>query len=171
MEVARMTLKKWTTKSDQLREFLQQEQSAATKGMVVLQESPLKVLGLTWDPATDTFSFALTNLMNFLKSSTNTKRFVLQTAWRGFDTGGLWECLVRTVKTTLRKILGKALLTFKELGTVLTEVEAVVNSRALTFIESDIGEPCALMPTDLLIGRGITALPHGIKCRHRFNAH
>lgn len=73
--------------------------------------------------------------------------------------GGWWERLVRTVKQALRKVLGRAKLGFEELATVLTEIEAVVNSRPLTFVESDIGEPCALTPADLLIGRRLTHVP------------
>lgn len=85
MEAAGMTLRKWTTNSDQVMEFLKQEQRVASKEMVVLQESTVKVLGITWDPAKDTFSFVLTNLMDFLKSRANSKRSVLQTASRVFD--------------------------------------------------------------------------------------
>lgn len=61
---------------------------------------------------------------------------------------------MRTVKTAMRNGVGKTLLNFVELATVCTEFEAVVNSRPLLLIESDIGELCALTPADLVIGRG-----------------
>lgn len=54
--------------------------------------------------------------------------------------GGFWERLIRTVKTSLRKILGKAKLTPEELTTVLYEVEAVVNSRPLTYLSTSPAE-------------------------------
>lgn len=49
-EAAGMTLRNWTTNSDQVREFLQHEQRAASKEMVVLQESTLNVLEITGIP-------------------------------------------------------------------------------------------------------------------------
>ncbi|GBM79526.1 hypothetical protein AVEN_209499-1 [Araneus ventricosus] len=51
--------------------------------------------------------------------------------------GGFYERLVKTVKEPLRKILGKALLTFEELSTILSEVEVIVNNRPLTYVEND----------------------------------
>uniref|UniRef100_A0A5S6Q5M2 Integrase catalytic domain-containing protein n=1 Tax=Trichuris muris TaxID=70415 RepID=A0A5S6Q5M2_TRIMR len=54
-------------------------------------------------------------------------------------TSGLWELLVRSVKTPLRKVLWKTTLDFDEMRTVLCEVEAQVNSRPLTFV-GDIKE-------------------------------
>ncbi|GBN10484.1 hypothetical protein AVEN_32936-1 [Araneus ventricosus] len=42
--------------------------------------------------------------------------------------GGFYERLVKTVKEPLRKILGKALLTFEELSTILSEIEVIVNN-------------------------------------------
>ncbi|GFQ67959.1 integrase catalytic domain-containing protein [Trichonephila clavata] len=41
--------------------------------------------------------------------------------------GGFYERLVKIIKDPLRKILGKALLTFEELSTILSEVEVIVN--------------------------------------------
>lgn len=41
---------------------------------------------------------------------------------------------------------------------MLSEVEAVVNLRLLTNIESDSGEPRALTPADLIIGKKLTVL-------------
>ena len=52
--------------------------------------------------------------------------------------GGWWERLVRSVKEPLRKVLGKALLSYQELATVLTRIEAVINSRPLTTVSDDI---------------------------------
>ncbi|GFX70254.1 integrase catalytic domain-containing protein [Trichonephila clavipes] len=51
--------------------------------------------------------------------------------------GGFYERLVKTIKDPLRKILGRALLTFEELSTILSEVEVIVNHRPLTYVEND----------------------------------
>ncbi|KRX65214.1 hypothetical protein T09_7131 [Trichinella sp. T9] len=48
--------------------------------------------------------------------------------------GGYWERLERSVKTSLRRVLAKALVTRGELVTILCEIEARVNSRPLTTI-------------------------------------
>ncbi|XP_054717257.1 uncharacterized protein LOC129226651 [Uloborus diversus] len=64
--------------------------------------------------------------------------------------GGFYERLVKSVKDPLRKVLGKALLTFEELSTVLTEIEYVVNSRPLTYVTDNFSEPKPLTPLDFL---------------------
>ena len=49
--------------------------------------------------------------------------------------GGLWESTVKSIKTHLRKIVGTVKLTFEEL-TILTQIEACLNSRPLASINS-----------------------------------
>lgn len=49
--------------------------------------------------------------------------------WSGF-----WERLVRSVKTCLRKMMGRASLNFEEITSLLAEVEATINSCPLTFV-------------------------------------
>ena len=72
--------------------------------------------------------------------------------------GGIFERLVQSVKRPLRKILGQAKFSYDELNTALIEVEAIVNSRPLTYITSDdLEEP--LTPSHLIIGRRILSLP------------
>ena len=67
--------------------------------------------------------------------------------------GGLWEAAVKSFKTHLRKVLGEAKLTFEEYTTVLTQVEACLNSRPLCPLpDSDDGIE-ALTPGHFLIGR------------------
>ena len=66
--------------------------------------------------------------------------------------GGFYERLVRSVKTSLRKILKKSLLNFEELQTVLTEIEAVINERPLCYTsDEDIGN--TITPNHLIYGR------------------
>ena len=66
--------------------------------------------------------------------------------------GGFYQQLVCTVKTCLKKTLGKAHTTFKELQTILCEVEIAINSRPLAYVgDDDLDE--LLMPLHLIYGR------------------
>lgn len=47
----------------------------------------------------------------------------------------------------------------EELSTVLCEIEAVLNSRPLTFVYNELDEGQPLIPTSFLRGRRLTALP------------
>ncbi|XP_029209924.2 uncharacterized protein LOC114973693 [Acropora millepora] len=73
--------------------------------------------------------------------------------------GGWWERLVRSVKEPLRKVLGKALLSYQELATVLTRIEAVINSRPLTTVSDDIRDLTPITPAHLALGRSLFSLP------------
>ncbi|XP_053390067.1 uncharacterized protein LOC128552993 [Mercenaria mercenaria] len=73
--------------------------------------------------------------------------------------GGFWERLIGLTKTTLKKILGKACICFETLQTIVTEIEAIMNDRPLTYISSNFDDPEPLTPAHLLYGRRITSLP------------
>lgn len=47
------------------------------------------------------------------------------------------------------KVLGKASLNFEELTTMLTEIEAVLNSRPLSYVHENASEPQPLTPSFL----------------------
>ena len=74
--------------------------------------------------------------------------------------GGLWEAGVREMKRTLTKIIGNHRLYFEDLSTILTDVEATLNSRPITPFEAheEDGSP-ALTPGHFLIGRPLLAAP------------
>lgn len=63
--------------------------------------------------------------------------------------------------TLLYKILQRACLNSEELMTVRAEVEAIVNSRPLTFVGLEDGKPCTLTAAKLLIGCRFTMIPQG----------
>ena len=73
--------------------------------------------------------------------------------------GGLWEAAVKSFKTHLRKVVGDVKLTFEEMVTVLTQIEACLNSRPLVALPPDDDGIEALTPGHFLIGRPIEALP------------
>lgn len=83
------------------------------------------------------------------------KFIVERAAWWG----GFWERMVRSVKTPLKKVLGCSYVTFEELSTISTEIEAVINSRPLTHVATDSKEPEPLTPAHFLVGRRIISLP------------
>ncbi|GFS44202.1 uncharacterized protein TNIN_8971 [Trichonephila inaurata madagascariensis] len=64
--------------------------------------------------------------------------------------GGFYERLVRSVKESLHKIIGKALLSFEEMTTILTETEAVLNLRPLSYVYEENDEPRPLTPVHFL---------------------
>ena len=73
--------------------------------------------------------------------------------------GGLWEAAVKSMKRHLRRIVSNVKLTFEEMGTVLTQIEACMNSRPLTCMpsEDDALEP--LTPGHFLVGKALESLP------------
>ena len=82
-----------------------------------------------------------------------------QTSWRFIVArapwwGGFWERMVRSVKRCLKKVVGRTTLTFEDLGTLLIEIESVINSRPLTYAYDDQGGiSYALTPAHLIYGR------------------
>ena len=73
--------------------------------------------------------------------------------------GGWWERLIGITKTTIKKVLGKSCVDFRTLQTILTEVEAIMNDRPLTYVSSSADDPEPLTPSHLLNGRRLTTLP------------
>ena len=73
--------------------------------------------------------------------------------------GGLWEAGIKSCKTLLRKIVGVQTLTFEELYTVLTQVEAALNSRPISPMSSDPNDLNVLSPGHFLIGSPLDAWP------------
>ena len=74
--------------------------------------------------------------------------------------GGFFERLIGLAKACLRKVLGRARLTFDELRTVLVEVEATLNTRPLTYEYEEVSSE-VLTSSHLVHGRRITSLPDG----------
>lgn len=64
--------------------------------------------------------------------------------------GGWWERLVRVIKELLRRSLGKTTLTYEELCTILCEIEAIINSRPLTYVSEDSQDLIPLTPAMFL---------------------
>ena len=65
--------------------------------------------------------------------------------------GGFYERLVAVVKSPLRRVLGKSMVSRDEMATVLAEVEFIVNERPLTHV-GGIDEALPLTP-NMMIGR------------------
>ncbi|XP_015431641.1 PREDICTED: uncharacterized protein LOC107187946 [Dufourea novaeangliae] len=78
--------------------------------------------------------------------------------------GGLWESAVKSAKFHLKRVIGEQKLTFEELYTLLTQIEACLNSRPLSPISSDPTDFNPLTPGHFLIGNAPNALPdHDLK--------
>ncbi len=79
---------------------------------------------------------------------------------RALHFGGLWEAAVRSMKTLLRKNLQPHALRFEELYTLLTDVEAILNSRPITPLHADEVKDCNYLTAGhFLIGRPLIAPP------------
>ena len=73
--------------------------------------------------------------------------------------GGLWEAVVKSMKTHLCCIVSSIKLTYEELTTILVQVECCLNSRPLVALPSDDDGIESLTPGHFLIGHPLEALP------------
>ena len=104
----------------------------------------------------ESWDFSQEKVNNYFLSKNITWKFIVDRApwW-----GGMWERLIRSVKTLLKKNFGKAYLSFDELRTVLVQIEAIINSRPITFVSVESSEPDPLTPNDMLLGGTASVVP------------
>ena len=75
--------------------------------------------------------------------------------------GGLFERLIRSVKRCLRKTVGQAKFSYDEMHTAIVEIEGIINSRPLSYLNSDDTEE-PLTPSHLLVGHRLLSLPDNL---------
>ncbi|XP_072400991.1 uncharacterized protein [Diabrotica undecimpunctata] len=73
--------------------------------------------------------------------------------------GGLWESAIKSAKYHLVRLVGNSRFTFEEMYTILTQIEAVLNSRPLYPLSNDPNDLQPLTPGHFLIGSSLTAYP------------
>lgn len=74
---------------------------------------------------------------------------------------GTWERLIGLTKATIKKVPGRSCVTYETLQTVITEIEAMINNRLLTYVPSDTSDELeVLTPSHVLYSRRITKLPY-----------
>jgi len=75
--------------------------------------------------------------------------------------GGVWESLVKSCKSAMRRVLGNRSVTDEILTTVFKEVAALLNGRPLTHLSVDPRDPEPLTPNHFLTGRAQPSLAPG----------
>lgn len=73
--------------------------------------------------------------------------------------GGLWEAGIKSAKYHIKRMTGTATLTYEEMATLLSQVEACLNSRPISVISNDLEEPMPLIPGHFLIGEPLVSVP------------
>lgn len=65
--------------------------------------------------------------------------------------GGIYERLNLEIKKAFKRTVGRKLLNMEEIVTLIKEIEAVLNSRPITYIYEDIDSPTILRPIDIIM--------------------
>jgi hypothetical protein len=73
--------------------------------------------------------------------------------------GGLWEAGIKSTKYHIKRVIGDSTLTYEEMSTLLSQIEACLNSRPISVIPSSSDEPNPLTPGHFLIGEPLVTVP------------
>jgi len=77
----------------------------------------------------------MSRIQDFLATEGCTWNFIPP---QGPHFGGLWEAVAKSMKYHLRRTLGSHVATYEELCTLLTEIEACLNSRPLCALSDEL---------------------------------
>ncbi|KAG1661544.1 DNA damage-binding protein 1 [Nymphon striatum] len=84
---------------------------------------------------------------SFVNSSIKHLTIPLYSPW----VGACWERLIRTIKVCLNKTIGRSKLSYFDMLTVISDIGHVINSRPLTYINSDSNDKLKpLTPNDFI---------------------
>ena len=72
--------------------------------------------------------------------------------------GAIYERIIKDIKTTLHKTLGRSHLSFEQLESIIIDIECHLNNRPLTYIETEVGEGKVLTPNSILWGQNAYTL-------------
>jgi hypothetical protein len=78
---------------------------------------------------------------------------------KGAHFGGIWEANIKCAKYHLIRVLKETKLVYEDYETILTQIEAILNSRPLCKLSENSEEGEALTPGHFLIGRTLISLP------------
>ncbi|GFW67874.1 integrase catalytic domain-containing protein [Trichonephila clavipes] len=98
-------------------------------------------------------------VQNFVTQEYITWHFIPPTA---AHVGGLWEAGMKSTKQLLIKTMKSAVLNFEELVTLVTQIEACLNSRPLTPLSNDPQDLQPLTPGHFLIGAPMASFPEEV---------
>ncbi|CAG7719544.1 unnamed protein product [Allacma fusca] len=73
--------------------------------------------------------------------------------------GGLWEAGIKSIKFHFKRVIGNTKLNYPQMLTLLTQIEACLNSRPMSALSSDPEILQPLTPGHFLIGDALTAIP------------
>ncbi|GBN44277.1 hypothetical protein AVEN_211376-1 [Araneus ventricosus] len=73
--------------------------------------------------------------------------------------GGLWEANIKSMKNILLKVAKTTVLNFEELTTLVTQIEAILNSRPLCPLSVDPTDLQPLTPGHFLVGSSLLSFP------------
>lgn len=73
--------------------------------------------------------------------------------------GSKWEAAVKSTKFHLLRTIGDSILIYEELSTLLTQIEAIQNSRPLSLLSDDSDDVSALTLGHFLIGEPLNTIP------------
>lgn len=90
-----------------------------------------KMITKKWDISTDE------EIQNYFSREQIKWNFIVQHApWHG----GFYERMVGLIKQSYKQTIGRQILRWDEAITLLNEIEAIINSRPLTYVHNDIND-------------------------------
>ncbi|XP_014212380.1 uncharacterized protein LOC106642191 [Copidosoma floridanum] len=98
------------------------------------------------------------NATNFKGAASELQRMLASSSFASNISEKL-EAAVRSAKHHLKRVIGETRLTFEELSTLCTKIEACLNARPLCALSNEVTGELALSPAHFLVGSALLSHP------------